>query len=55
MCFGFRPVVLADCVGDRALAPHDASLFDIEQKYGDVIASELILALSIPPKGATQG
>ena len=55
MCLGFRPVVLADCVGDRALAPHDASLFDIEQKYGDVVASERILALSMPLKGATQG
>ncbi len=45
MCFGFRPVVMADCVGDRASAPHEASLFDIEQKYGDVIASEIVLAL----------
>lgn len=45
MCFGFRPVVMADCVGDRASAPHDASLFDIAQKYGDVVASERVLAL----------
>lgn len=45
MCFGFRPVVMADCVGDRASGPHDASLFDIEQKYGDVIAAEQVLAL----------
>ncbi|WP_454619718.1 isochorismatase family protein [Bradyrhizobium cenepequi] len=45
MCFGFRPVVMADCVGDRAQAPHDASLFDIGQKYGDVIASEQVLTL----------
>ena len=40
MCHGFRPVVLKDCVGDRALAPHEASLFDIGQKYGDVVSSE---------------
>lgn len=33
MSLGFRPVVLADCVGDRALGPHEASLFDMEQKY----------------------
>jgi maleamate amidohydrolase len=45
MCYGFRPVVMADCVGDRASGPYDASLFDIEQKYGDVIASERVLAL----------
>ena len=37
MCWGFAPVVVSDCVGDRAIAPHDASLFDIGQKYGDVM------------------
>jgi maleamate amidohydrolase len=51
MSFGFRPVVISDCVGDRAQAPHDASLFDIEQKYGDVVASEQILTLSLTGKG----
>jgi maleamate amidohydrolase len=38
MSSGFRPVVLRDCVGDRASAAHDASLFDIEQKYADVLS-----------------
>ena len=33
----FRPVVISDCVGDRAAGPHDASLFDLEQKYADLI------------------
>lgn len=37
MSCGFRPIVLSDCVGDRASAPHESSLFDIAQKYGDVI------------------
>ncbi len=37
MSFGFRPIVLADCVGDRAIAPHDASLFDMQQKYAAVM------------------
>ena len=45
MCHGFRPVVMADCVGDRALAPHEANLFDIAQKYGDVVPAERVLAL----------
>ena len=31
---GFRPLVVADCCGDRALGPHDANLFDMAQKYG---------------------
>ncbi len=37
MCWGFRPIVVSDCVGDRALAPHEASLFDMGQKYADVM------------------
>ncbi|MGQ9369574.1 isochorismatase family protein [Azospirillum sp. ST 5-10] len=37
MSHGFRPMVMEDCVGDRAIGPHEASLFDIAQKYGDVI------------------
>ncbi|HWK60166.1 MAG TPA: N-carbamoylsarcosine amidohydrolase [Eoetvoesiella sp.] len=37
MQFGFRPLVLADCVGDRALDPHKANLFDMEQKYAAVM------------------
>jgi hypothetical protein len=27
-----------ECVGDRAQAPHEANLFDIQQKYGDVVS-----------------
>lgn len=38
----FRPFVLRDCVGDRALAPHDANLFDIGQKYAEIIDSGAI-------------
>ncbi len=34
---GFRVLVPKDCVGDRAQGPHDASLFDIDEKYGDVV------------------
>lgn len=36
MSWGFRPVVLADCVGDRAIGPHHAALFDLQAKYADV-------------------
>lgn len=38
MSFGFRPVVVRDCVGDRSPSAHEAPLFDIRQKYGDVIS-----------------
>jgi maleamate amidohydrolase len=47
MSFGFRPVVLSDCVGDRALAPHEASLFDMGQKYAAVLRlSDALAAIS---------
>ncbi|EON17329.1 N-carbamoylsarcosine amidase [Cupriavidus necator] len=36
MQYGLRPLVLSDCVGDRALGPHQANLFDMEQKYATV-------------------
>lgn len=33
--FAFIP---RDCVGDRAVEPHEANLFDIDAKYGDVVS-----------------
>jgi maleamate amidohydrolase len=45
MSWGFRPLVVADCVGDRAIAPHDASLFDMAQKYATVAPLDEALAL----------
>lgn len=42
----FRPVVARDCVGDRALGPHEANLFDMAQKYADVLdAGEIMKVL----------
>jgi maleamate amidohydrolase len=35
--YNFRPIVVSDCVGDRASGPHEANLFDIGQKYADLI------------------
>ncbi len=47
LCHGFRPVVISDCVGDRAIGPHEANLFDMGQKYADIITGdEAIAALS---------
>ncbi|WP_433469461.1 isochorismatase family protein [Spirillospora sp. CA-128828] len=34
---GFPVLVPGECVGDRAGGPHEAALFDIHAKYGDVI------------------
>ena len=44
MSNGFRPIVPRECSGDRAKGPHEANLFDIDQKYGDVMSLEDVLA-----------
>jgi len=31
-------VVVREGVGDRAAGPHEANLFDIDAKYGDVVS-----------------
>jgi maleamate amidohydrolase len=35
---GFRGMVVRECVGDRHADPHEANLFDIHSKYGDVVS-----------------
>jgi maleamate amidohydrolase len=34
---GFIPLVVREAVGDRAVEPHEANLFDMSAKYADVI------------------
>jgi maleamate amidohydrolase len=41
--YGLRAIVPAEAVGDRAQIPHEANLFDIDAKYGDVVAVEEVL------------
>lgn len=41
--YNYRTTVVTDCCGDRALEPHEANLFDMGQKYADLMtASEAI-------------
>lgn len=44
MSWGFRPLVVTDCVGDRAIGPHDANLFDMGQKYAILLERDAALA-----------
>jgi len=37
---GFIPWVVRDAVGDRAQAPHEANLFDLQAKYAEVVSLE---------------
>ncbi|TAL75496.1 MAG: isochorismatase family protein [Burkholderiaceae bacterium] len=49
MQYGFRPLVVSDCVGDRSLGPHTANLFDMGQKYAAVMTrDEALKALAVP-------
>lgn len=38
MQYGFRVIVPRECVADRHPGPHEANLFDINSKYGDVVS-----------------
>jgi maleamate amidohydrolase len=44
MQYGFRVIVPRECVADRHPAPHEANLFDINAKYGDVVSKAEVLA-----------
>jgi maleamate amidohydrolase len=41
---GYRPVVPREAVGDRDPAAHEANLYDIDAKYGDVVALDEVVA-----------
>lgn len=40
---GLVPIVVEDAYGDRDKAPHDANLFDIRAKYGEVTGSTEVI------------
>jgi maleamate amidohydrolase len=41
---GYRPLVPRDAVGDRNPAAHEANLYDIDAKYGDVVSVDEAVA-----------
>jgi nicotinamidase-related amidase len=42
--WGVRPMVVEDAVGDRSESAHRQSLFDLQQKYADVLTSAQVIA-----------
>jgi maleamate amidohydrolase len=40
---GFIPIIVSDACGDRHAAPHDANLFDMNAKYGDVVDEATVI------------
>lgn len=45
MCHGLRPMVVSECVGDRSESAHQASLFDLDKKYADVVPLEAAFSI----------
>jgi nicotinamidase-related amidase len=41
--YGFRPLVPREAVGDRNPDAHEANLYDIDAKYGDVVRVQEVL------------
>jgi maleamate amidohydrolase len=42
--YGFIPIIVREAVGDRHSAPHEANLFDMDAKYGDVVSEAETIA-----------
>jgi nicotinamidase-related amidase len=41
--YGFRPIIPKECIGDREKGPHEANIYDMNLKYGDVVSIEEVL------------
>jgi len=50
--YNFRTIVPRECSGDRAEAPHEANLFDMDQKYADVMPLDAVLERIRPAEAA---
>jgi maleamate amidohydrolase len=48
---GFIPIVVREACGDRHEAPHEANLFDMNAKYGDVVSEQEALAYLAAQRG----
>lgn len=44
-----RTIVVTDCVGDRAIGPHEANLFDMGQKYADLMTVDQVASATPIP------
>jgi maleamate amidohydrolase len=52
--YGYRVVVPREAVADRATRPHEAALFDIDAKYGDVLSTEETIELILSAEFASE-
>ena len=47
MQYGFCPFLVGDAYRDRRAYSHDANLFNIQAKFGEVVSTEKILQLMV--------
>jgi maleamate amidohydrolase len=43
LSYGYRVAIPSDCIADRAEGPHEANLFDMDSKYGDVTSGDAVI------------
>ena len=53
MQYGFIPYVVREACGDRDRRPHEASLFDLQAKYAEVVSEAEAVALMSRQGGRT--
>jgi maleamate amidohydrolase len=52
--YNYRTTVVSNCCGDRALDPHEANLFDMGQKYADLLTADEAIAAARAAVGRNQ-
>jgi maleamate amidohydrolase len=50
--YGYRPIIPLEAVGDRSAGVHQAALFDMDSKYGDVEQLDAVLSHLSPTPSA---
>jgi maleamate amidohydrolase len=55
MSYGYRTIVVEDCVFDRLGLCHAVSLFDLDRQYADVLDSGTVMAYMRAVNGPSQG
>jgi maleamate amidohydrolase len=56
--YGYRTIVPRECVGDQGLVPHEQNLLDIDRRYVDVVAVDVVfdyLRARVPAEAAARG
>lgn len=52
--YGLRPIIVEEAVGDRSVSAHHQALFDLDQKYADVVLRDDVVRYfrNLPSRGS---